>query len=199
MFTYARPGAGKNAAPALLPPHRSNEIGDFVKRICLLGAVVTAILALGVSSALAAKKSSTGGTKFACTAALTLQAPSNDTNITPDAQSGILAGAFGCPKPLGQGIDVLRYSMANSGDLVGKWQQWFNTGTLYGTFDLTPNPNSQPSDTTTFSAASYNGKFVIKSGTGTAAKTTGTGTIKCATQDSVHYTCKESGRMKLGG
>lgn len=170
-----------------------------MKRICLLGAVVAAILALGVTSALAAKKSTTSGKKFACVAAVTLQAPSNDTNITPDAQSGILAGAFGCPKPIGQGVEALRYTMADSGDLVGKWQQWFNTGTLYGTFDLTPNPNNQPSDTTTFSAASYSGTFVIKNGTGTAAKTTGKGTIKCATKDSVHYACKESGRMKLGG
>ena len=203
MFTSSAHRSGKNAAP-----HRfhilSNEIGDFVKRICLLGAAVAAVLILGVTSALAAnshaKKSKTsGGTKFSCTAALTLQPPSNDTNITPDSQQGVLAGANSCPKALGKGVEAITYTTADSGDLVGRWQQWFNAGTLYGTFDLTPSDNNQPSSTTSFSAASYDGTFVIKNGTGTAAKTTGTGTLKCNTQDSVHFSCKESGRMKLAG
>ena len=166
-------------------------------------ATVAAVLILGVTSALAAsshakKSKSSGGTKFACTSAATLQPPSNDTNITPDSQSGVLAGTVACPKALGRGVTALQYTTAASGDLVGKWQQWFNTGTTYGTFDLTPGA-TPPSTTTSFSAAGYTGTFVIKGGTGTDAKASGKGTLRCTTKDAVHFACKQSGRISLPG
>jgi hypothetical protein len=184
--------------PRLRCFHRSQssiEIGVFVKRICLAGAVVAAVLILVVSSALAAKKAT--GTKFTCHAAVTLQVPGGDNAVTPDAQSGSLAGPASCAKLLGKGVTVLQYTMADSGNLVGKWQQWFNTGTLYGSFSLTPSDN-QPTAVDSFSAASYSGRFVIKNGHGAGARATGKGTIKCSTKDSVHFTCSESGRVSLG-
>jgi hypothetical protein len=173
-----------------------------VKRICLLGAVVAAVLILGVASALAAtshaakKKASSGGKNFACVSALALQAPANDTNITPDAQDGIEAGAATCPSPLGKGVEFLKYTTADSGDLTGQWQQWFNAGTMFGTFTLTPS-SSLPTDSNSFSASSYTGTFKVKGGSGAGAKASGKGTLKCTTQDAVHFICRESGRVTL--
>ena len=169
-----------------------------MKRICLVGAAVAAVLILGVSGALAASSHAkkTTGTKFTCKTAVTLQVPGNDTTVTPDAQTGSLAGSASCAKLLGKGVAVLQYSMADSGDLVGKWQQWFNTGTVYGSFDLSPSDN-QPPTTTSFAEANYTGKFVIKNGKGIGAKASGKGTMKCSTKDSVHFSCKESGRVTL--
>ncbi|HWE07736.1 MAG TPA: hypothetical protein VG325_00175 [Solirubrobacteraceae bacterium] len=175
-----------------------------MKRICLLGAAIAGVLVLGVASALAATTGtsktkttkSAPGTKVACVAALSLQVPSNDTNVTPAAQSGTEGGAVACAKLLGRGIDTMTYAMADSGDLVGKWQQWFNTGTVYGTFTLTPSSN-QPSTSQSFSAAGYTGTYAVKGGTSTDAKAADKGTLKCATTDSVHFVCKQSGKLSL--
>ena len=169
-----------------------------MKRICLVGAAVAAVLILGVSSALAAisHAKKTTGTKFACTASVTVQVPGGDTAVTPDAQNGTLVGPASCSKLLGRGVEALQYTMADSGDLVGKWQQWFNAATVFGTFNLTPS-DTPPSTSSSFSAASYSGTFVIKNGKGAAAKATGRGTLKCSTKDSVHFICKASGRVSL--
>jgi hypothetical protein len=204
MFTCWARRARKNAAPQGKVPHPFNESGDSVKRICLLGAAIAGVLVLGVASALAATTGtsktkttkSAPGTKVACVAALSLQVPANDTNVTAAEQSGVQGGAVVCGKPLGRGVEAETFSTANSGDLVGKWQQWFNTGTVYGAFTLTPS-DSQPPTSQSFSAASYTGTYTIKGGTGTDSKATGKGTLKCTTKDSVHFACKESGRVVL--
>lgn len=173
-----------------------------MKRICLLGAATAAVLILTVASALAAthhpstKKASTGQTKLTCSANLTLQVSSGATDVTPDDQSGSEAGPTVCA-PLGKGFANETYKTADSGDLTGKWQQWFGAGSVYGTFSLTPSDNSLPTDSSSFAAASYTGTFVIKNGTGTLAKATGKGTLKCNSKDSVHFVCKETGKIKL--
>jgi hypothetical protein len=194
-------------------PIRLYESGDSVKRICLLGAAIAGVLVLGVASALAATHGSTKaaggtsknkttksapGTKLTCVTALALQVPANDTNVTAGEQAGTEGGAAVCGRPLGRGVEYQTFKTADSGDLAGKWQQWFNTGSVYGTFVLTPS-DSQPPSSQSFSAASYTGTFTIKGGTGADSKAAGKGTLKCATQDSVHFVCKESGRLSLPG
>ncbi|MGA9859107.1 MAG: hypothetical protein WBQ18_14680 [Solirubrobacteraceae bacterium] len=140
-----------------------------------------------------AKSKASPTVKVSCALAFTLQAPAGQADVTQGATSGNHAGAVVCPaKGIGRGAELDAFTTDAAGDLVGKWQQWFNTGTVYGTYDLVPG-DSNPTDS--FSTASYTGTFVIKGGTGTLAKDTGKGTIKCATKDSVHYVCKESGKM----
>jgi len=176
-----------------------------VKRICLLGAAIAGILILGVATALAAtpnatsakaKSKATSGTKFSATDDLSLQVPSGATDVTADEQSGAEAGAVSS-KPFGKGFAFVSYTTALSGNLTGKWQQWFKTGTLYGTYVLTPSDNTPPTTSTSFAAASYTGTFVIKGGSGAYAKATGKGTLKASTSDSVHFVFKESGKYKL--
>jgi hypothetical protein len=178
-----------------------------VKRICLLGAALAAVLILGVASALAAtphaakggKKSKTPATvttKVSCTSALSLQVAPGDTDVVPASQTGAWWGTSSCtPTAVGKGVQALSYATADSGDITGKWQAWFKTGSVFGTFTLTPDDNGPPTSTTTFGAASYTGTFILKDGTGAYAKATGTGTLKCATPDAVHFTCKQSGKV----
>jgi hypothetical protein len=178
-----------------------------VKRICLLGTAIAAVLILGVATAMAAsshaskggKKSktpSTVTTKVSCTSSPVIQVAPGATDLTPAAQEGSWMGPITCPG-IGHGVVSESYTTADSGDLVGKWQAWFNTGTVFGTFDLTPDDNGQPPSSTSFSQASFTGTFIIKNGTGAYAKATGTGTLKCASQDSVHFSCKQSGKVTL--
>ncbi|MGZ4166289.1 MAG: hypothetical protein ACXVRM_08950 [Solirubrobacteraceae bacterium] len=177
-----------------------------MKRICLLGAAIAAVLILGVASAMAAsshaskggKKSKTPSTvtaKVSCASALSLQVASGDTDVTPAAQSGTQIGTVTCST--GKGIEWEAFTTEDSGDLTGKWQAWFNTGSIFGTFTLTPDDTSPPTTTTSFSQASYTGTFIIKNGSGAYAKATGTGTLKCSTQDSVHFSCKQAGKVTL--
>jgi hypothetical protein len=177
-----------------------------VKRICLLGAAVAAVLILGVASAMAAnshaskggKKSKTPATvtsKVSCTSSLTLQVAPGATDVTAAATDGTQWGTVACGA--NKGAEWESFTTADSGDLSGKWQSWFNTGSIYGTFTLTPSDNNPPTTTSTFAQASYDGTFVVKNGTGADAHAVGTGTLHCSTQDAVHFTCKQSGKVTL--
>ena len=178
-----------------------------MKRICLLGTAIAAVLVLGVATAMAAsshaskggKKSKTPATvtaKVSCTSSLAVQVAPGATDVTADSEQGSWAGTSTC-SPIGRGMVWESYTTADSGDLVGKWQAWFNTGSVFGTFTLTPDDNAPPTTTTSFSQASYTGTFLIKSGTGAYAKATGTGTLKCSTRDSIHFSCKQNGKVTL--
>lgn len=178
-----------------------------MKRICLLGAAIAVVLILGVATALAAtshaakgsKKSKTPTTvttKVSCVSSLLLQVAPGATDVTPAAQQGTEMGTSTCT-PVGKGVQVQSFTTEDSGDLAGKWQAWFKTGSVFGTFTMTPDDNAPPTTTTSFSAASYTGTFIIKNGSGAFAKATGTGTLKCATPDSVRFSCKQSGKVVL--
>ena len=178
-----------------------------MKRIWLLGTAIAAVLILGVATAMAAsshaskggKKSktpSTVTTKVSCNSSLTVQVAPGATDVTAASEDGTWAGTSTCA-PVGHGVVWESYTTADSGDLIGKWQAWFNTGSVFGTFDLTPADNGPPTTTTSFSQASYTGTFIVKNGTGVYAKATGTGTLKCSSKDSVHFSCKQSGKVSL--
>ncbi len=176
-----------------------------MKRICLLGATIAAVLIVGVASALAATSSASKGgkksktpstvmTKVSCASSLDLQVPAGATDVSPASQEGTEMGTTSCA-PIGKGVEVQSFTTEDSGDLTGKWQAWFSTGTVFGTFTLTPSDNTPPTTTTTFSQASYSGAFIVKGGAGAFAKAAGTGTLTCSTQDSVHFSCKQKGKV----
>jgi hypothetical protein len=176
-----------------------------VKRICLLGATIAAVLIIGVASALAATSSASKGgkksktpstvtTKVSCASSLLLQVPAGATDVSPASEEGTEMGTTTCA-PVGKGVEVQSFTTEDSGDLTGKWQAWFSTGTVFGTFTLTPDDNSPPTTTTSFSQATYTGTFIVKGGSGPFAKAAGTGTLTCATPDSVHFSCKQKGKV----
>jgi hypothetical protein len=182
-----------------------------VKRIWLLGPIVAALLVIGGATALAAtphaktvastKSKTTKSTKptkvvtnLTCKSNLTLLVPTGDVTVTQGATSGTQAGRASCGGSQGAGIERQTFTSDAGGTLSGAWQQWFNSGTLYGTFTMTPDESGPPT-TTSFTSASYTGKVVVKAGTGTDRKTTGAGTVKCSTADDVHYVCTETVKL----
>ena len=147
-----------------------------MKRICLLGAAIAAVLIIGVASALAAtshaskggKKSktpSTVTTKVSCTSSLILQVPAGARTSRPPPWTGP-RWAPPTAAPVGKGVELQSFTTEDSGDITGKWQAWFNTGSVFGTFTMTPSDNNPPTTTTSFSQASYTGTFIVKNGTG---------------------------------
>ena len=70
-----------------------------MKRICVLGAAIAAVLIIGVASALAATSSASKGgkksktpstvtTKVSCASSLLLQVPAGATDVSPASQDG---------------------------------------------------------------------------------------------------------------
>jgi hypothetical protein len=176
-----------------------------VKRICLLGATIAAVLIIGVASALAATShASKGGkkskapsvvtTKVSCASSLVLQVPAGAQDVSPASLDGTQMGNTNCA-PAGKGVEVESFTTEDSGDITGKWQSWFNTGSVFGTFTMPPSDNNPPTTTTSFSQASYSGTFTVSNGTGVFAKAAGTGTLTCSTQDSIHFSCKQKGKV----
>jgi hypothetical protein len=175
-----------------------------VKRICLLGAAIAGLLIIGVTSAMASaphaskasSKSKTAGTKVSCTSKLILQVPTSSTTVTQGALDGTEYGNTKCDKTIGRGVQFETFATDAGGNVSGNWQQYFNTGTLYGKYTLTPDDNNPPT-TSSFTAASYVGTVTIKGGTGVDAKASGTGTLKCSTQDSIHFACTDKVKLVL--
>ena len=177
-----------------------------MKRICLVGAAMAALLTAGIVTAPAlatpaAKKPASVNKKpvtklepvkttLTCTLKLVTQIPSNDVTVTQGAESGTQYGRAGCAKPLFSGVEQSSFLQDESGDLSGKYQQWFNAGSLYGTYMLTAEDTGPPT-TTSFTNASYTGTVTVTNGTGFFKKAAGTGTLACVTTDLAHYTCTE--------
>ena len=78
--------------------------------------------------------------------------------------------------------------------MSGRYQQWFNAGSVYGEYTLTAQDTGPPS-TTSFTNASYRGTISVTNGTGLFRRTAGTGTLTCTTTDLAHYACTE--KLKL--
>jgi hypothetical protein len=180
-----------------------------LKRICLVGAAIAGLLTIGVATApastphaavrtAAGKKKTTKPTKtttkLTCSLKLLTQVPSGSVSVTQGATSGSQFGRAGCGKPLGPGAEADSFAQDSSGTQAGPYQQWFNAGTIYGTYSLTPNDTGPPT-TSTFTSASYTGTVMVTSGRGLYKKATGSGTLTCSTTDAAHYTCTE--KLKL--
>jgi hypothetical protein len=181
-----------------------------VKRIFLVGAAMAALLTAGIvtapaSATPAAKKPASANKKpvtklepvkttLTCTLKLITQIPSNDVTVTQGAESGTQYGRAGCAKPLFSGVEQNSFLQDESGNLTGKYQQWFNAGSVYGAYTLTAEDTGPPT-TTSFTDASYTGTVTVTNGTGLFKKATGTGTLACTTTDLAHYACTE--KLKL--
>jgi hypothetical protein len=179
-----------------------------VKRIFLVGAAVAGLLVAGVATAPAstihsANKPASNAKKpsakpitlrLTCAIKLATQIPSNDVTVTQGSASGTQFGTVGCGSPLDRGAEKDSFTLSDAGDLSGPYQQWFNTGSVFGKYSLAPNDNGPPTPTS-FAAASYTGKITVSNGTGAFKGAAGTGTLTCSTSDSAHYTCTE--KLKL--
>jgi hypothetical protein len=180
-----------------------------LKRIVLIGAAAAGLMTAGIPVAASAamtkttprtvtRAASSGGVKSTCKFVLTTVPPSGSSTVEPGTASGFQYGATRCSGAgLSAGVARDQYSTTDAGDLTGRIQQWFRGGTVYGTFDLAPNPASGPPTTTSFAAASYTGTVKYTNAQGLLRGTTATGTLSCSTNDSTHYSCTEDLKLTL--
>jgi len=158
------------------------------------------VLAVGVTQAMAAKpkaKPKAKPVKVTCKASVGTMPAAGEDSVLPPVQQGSQYGAVHCAKLLGSGVQADSFTLLDTGDLQGKYAQYFGVGTIHGTFALTADDTSPPSSTTTFASVSYTGTIKVTGGTGAFKKATGQGTLKCASVDGVHFTCNETVRVTV--
>lgn len=167
------------------------------RRICLVGAPLSVIsLAFGVAAATASKSKTTKTKPIAvtCRTAIAVTIAPGDTVVTPPDPQGAEYGSAACNKLFGNGVQADHFTVPGSGDTLANYTWYFRTGTLKGTYDLTPQEGSLG---TGFTSASYLGTLKVIAGTGALKGYTGTGTMTCATPDGIHTSCTNKLKLKL--
>src|SRR5450755_135393 len=161
------------------------------RRICLLGAALAAPLAFGVAVALAkttkAPKAKT--VTVTCRTQVGIMVGPGDISVFPPVAQGKEYGSAVCGKLLGSGVQSDAFTVPDSGDSVASYKLWLPTGTIHGTFDLTPQEGSFIP--TSFSQTDYLGTLTVTGGTGLFKGARGTGTSVCTTPDGIHTTCTD--------
>ncbi len=161
------------------------------RRICLVGATLSAIpMAFGVSAATAAShktgKVKPKGTPVTCKSATTVEIAQGDTQVTPPVSQGSEYGSVSCSKLFGKGVQSDQFNVPDSGDTAGKFTWYFHAGTVRGKYDLTPQEGSL-----NFLSTDYLGTITVTGGTGTFAGAKGVGTMTCSSADGIHMGCTD--------
>jgi hypothetical protein len=107
----------------------------------------------------------------------------------PGATTGENFGTVECGHRLGMGVQhnpsvTVTPTSQNTGMVSGPFKQFFDTGTISGTFKLTFTVSSPTS-------ASYSGTARISRGTGGYEDVMGSAKIACNSQDETHITCMQ--------
>ena len=186
-----------------------------MKRICLMGAAVAGLFTAGLPAVASAATKSAPTTKtitkyktvtktttkietktvhstVACKPSLTVQIPAGATSLTQGTPTGTMLGDTGCGTPLFQGLTTAAFAEDNAGDLTGSLTQFFKTGSVKGSFDLSPAESTAPPTTATFTEQDYSGTVKITGGSEALKGVTGTGKMTCSTLDEIHYACSNS-------
>ena len=169
------------------------------RRICLVGTALTAVaVAVGISVSAAGAKTASKPSKtivVKCHISLGTVPPAGSPTVDQPPEKGTAYGPARC-NLLGSGVMQANFKVPDSGDTVGKYWQYFNNGTVHGSFDLTPTEANGALSSSSFSNEAWEGKITVTGGTGAfsgvAAKK---GTMKCTSGDTVHLTCTE--KIKL--
>jgi len=140
-------------------------------------------------------------TKLHCTLSLTTEPPPGSNSVDQPASQGSQYGPIHCGRVgFGGGIEADSFTVPDSGDTVGKFTQYFKTGTIKGSFDITPQESEFTS--TNFESQTWVGTMKIVGGTGVYSgikSQKGTGVLKCSSPDSVHLTCTEKIKVSMAG
>jgi len=142
----------------------------------LAGAIaIVGVLAVGVPVIGAAASTAATGSaapKTTCTF--------KNYNQTPKKLSGFTFASVNCQKPFGNGVQSATYTATvntktGAATIKGPYKNWFDTGTLSGTYSL-------GGQYTSATAATFKGTFTITGGTGAFNGTKKiTGTLTCST------------------
>lgn len=160
-----------------------------MRRACLVGAIAASSLVIGVaaSSAKSHKTSKPTTMKSTCHESLSVAVPAGQSGVLADSSSGTMFGTQTCSKA-GAGVISFPFSVASSGDIVGKATAYFATGTVTGKVDLSETSSAPPTPYA-FGNADLTGTYKVTKGTGADAGISGNGTFTCSTPDSIHYSC----------
>lgn len=169
------------------------------RRICLVG---TAIVAAPFAAAIAIAPANAAGTAakpivLKCNISLSTAPPAGSNSVSQPPSSGNQYGPIHCPPKatFGPGLEEDSFTVADSGDTVGGYTQYFGAGSIHGTFDLSPQPGVL--SPTSFANESWVGTVTATGGTGVYAGAKGkNGTLTCTSPDTVHLTCTEKLKLK---
>jgi hypothetical protein len=170
-----------------------------LKRIVLTGAAVAALFTAAIPAAASAagsahqpKKpsSKTVTSHVSCKLSLTTVAAPGSSGVEAGSTSGVNFGDSAC-KSTRPGVSRQIFSIDDAGVMSGKFQQWFATGSLYGTYKLTEGSINEPPTSTTFGKAEYSGTVTVTGASGGLKGVSGSGTMACYTPDALHFTCIE--------
>ena len=139
-----------------------------------VAAIAAAVAVVAVSATAA------GTTNVSCSFKLTSQTP-------PTATSGVDFGLVTCSPPFGNGVQYdttkSKFTSKTSGTVTGPFTDYFDTGTIHGTFALTVKVTGPKTVT-------YAGPVKITGGTGAFSKALGTATVSCSSADGgTHTSC----------
>jgi hypothetical protein len=178
------------------------------RRTCFAAAAIAAAsLAVGVGIATAASKPATpkatpAVTVLKCHGSLTVVPPAGSASVDQPPSVGSQYGQLRCPTAMfGRGVESSTFKVPDTGDMVGKYTQYFGDGTVHGTFDLTPQEASGTFTSGSFTSQNWEGTLKVTGGTGAfklikeLKGKKGIGTMTCTSPDSVHMTCHE--KVKL--
>ena len=167
-----------------------------MRRICLVAAVAVSSLAIGVAASSAKShhhkpvpkpKPMPTMVKTSCRLGMTVAVPTGGSSVLADATSGTMYGPISCSKG-GPGVVSFPFTVATSGDIVGKITAYYAAGSVTGNVDLSETSSTPPTPYV-FGNADLSGTLKVTKGTGAYAGFTGTGTFTCTTPDSIHYAC----------
>lgn len=170
-----------------------------IRRNCLVGVLVSGCLLGSVAgTALAASgksktktKSKPAVTHVTCSTKSTIMLANGDSSVLPPVSQGYEYGDAHCAG-LGSGAQKDSFTVPASGDTMAKYWLYLPTGTLHGTYDLTPQSNSL-----NFLAANWTGTLKVVGGSGAYKGVTGTGTMVCKSADQIHTTCTDKLKLKV--
>ena len=164
-------------------------------------AVAAGSLLLGVGIAMAAGKGANAKVKplfVKCSLNIATTPPAGSNAVEQPPQSGDQYGPMHCGRAgFGAGVAADSFTVPDTGDTVGKYTEYFHTGSISGKFDLTPLEGA-PLNANNFTAQTWQGTITVTGGTGVykgIKSKKGSGTMNCASPDSVHLMCTT--RIKL--
>lgn len=158
--------------------------------IYIAGVVVPLAFAAALAPAAGAKSHTPKVKPVTCAVFVTTQVPSDQTLVLPSPAQGQQWGSIQCGKKLGWGAQKQDFSSPDTGDTSGRFTSYMGAGTFHGKFSLTQQEGTLTTSSQ-FASANYMGKLKITGGSGAFKGAKGTGTTTCATQDGLHFTCKE--------
>jgi hypothetical protein len=175
------------------------------RRIGVAGVAVAVSLIVGVGFAFAAghkhhkqhaKPAKPRPELLRCSSSPTTIPPPGQANVDQPPSAGAQYGPITCSSTgFASGTVFNVFTVPDSGDMVGTYTDYFDAGTIKGTFDLSPTDEDQPIGSSTFASQSWEGSVAVTGGTGVYQGVVGKdnkGTMSCNSPDSVHATCTEN-------